>query len=139
MPRTIRKRQLRNKKSRKQRGGNYTDAQKREIEKIQEKINASIKELLTALGNPEPQKPSVFNFSGNSKVSPENNENNDNNNNTSASVNNNTTLDKKNNNGENVEIPTNNNELDKTVEYKETKKREHTNQQPVSGNTVIGV
>ena len=132
MPRTIRKRQLRNKKSRKQRGGNYTDAQKREIEKIQEKINASIKELLTALGNPEPQ-PSVFNFSGNSKVSPENNENNenndnnDNNNNTSASVNNNTTLDKKNNNGENVEIPTNNNdtksELDKHVEYKETIKR----------------
>ena len=53
MPRTIRKRQLRNKKSRKQRGGDYTDEQKKKIEEIQKTINDSIEKLLIELGDSE--------------------------------------------------------------------------------------
>ena len=51
MPRTIRKRQLRNKKSRKQRGGYDTE----KIKKIQTIINDNINELLKELGEPEIQ------------------------------------------------------------------------------------
>ena len=139
MPRTIRKRQLRNKKSRKQRGGNYTDAQKKKIEEIQKTINDSIEKLLIELGKPEPQQSSVFNFSGKSKVSPENNDN------TSASVNNNITFDKENNNGENVEISTNNNAPDQNdvlsqhAPLTKKMKSEPDSNQTISGNTVVGV
>lgn len=50
MPRTIRKRQLRNKKSRKQRGGANTE-QIAQIKEIHKKIDDSIKELVAFLEN----------------------------------------------------------------------------------------
>lgn len=52
MPRTIRKRQLRNKKSRKQRGG-VDQAQIDKIKKIQETIKKNIDDLLEVLGEPK--------------------------------------------------------------------------------------
>jgi len=55
MPRTIRKRQMRNKKSRKQRGGELTEQQK-DIKKIQETINKNIEELIKLLDKPETPK-----------------------------------------------------------------------------------
>ena len=59
MPRTIRKRQLRNKKSRKQRGG-VDQAQIDKIKKIQKQIDDSIKELLSVLGESDPKKDTVI-------------------------------------------------------------------------------
>lgn len=50
MPRTIRKRQLRNKKSRKQRGGLDQD-QINKIKSIQTTINENINKLVELLGN----------------------------------------------------------------------------------------
>ena len=50
MPRTIRKRQLRNKKSRKQRGGANTE-QIAQIKEIHKKIDDSINELVAFLEN----------------------------------------------------------------------------------------
>ena len=59
MPRTIRKRQLRNKKSRKQRGA-ADQAQIDKIKKIQKQIDDSIKELLSVLGESDPKKDTVI-------------------------------------------------------------------------------
>lgn len=52
MPRTIRKRQLRNKKSRKQRGGGgVNEEQIAQIKSIQTTINENINKLVELLGN----------------------------------------------------------------------------------------
>ena len=74
MPRTIRKRQLRNKKSRKQRGGELTEQQKK-IKNIKVIIDANIDELIKLLGddNTTSSNESVINtiVRGN-KVAPDN-------------------------------------------------------------------
>jgi hypothetical protein len=54
MPRTIRKRQLRNKKSRKQRGGELTEQQDK-IKKIGIEIDKNIQALIALLGEHESQ------------------------------------------------------------------------------------
>jgi hypothetical protein len=115
MPRTIRKRQLRNKKSRKQRGG-LDQNQINKIKSIQTTISDSIKELLSVLGESDPQE-QVINDEINKivnlkeKIKPESN----------------------------PQQQVSNDEINKIVNFKETIKPEAISNQTISTNTVVGV